>query len=67
MTLKGKPKDYIVNYIDDAILKEIREALESVEYGTVTITIHSGRTMQIEVTKKKRLDYLWRVEEGGGI
>lgn len=67
MTLKGKPKDYIKNYIDDAILKEIREALESVEYGTVTITIHSGRTMQIEVTKKKRLDYLWRVEEGGGI
>ncbi len=67
MTLKRKSKKYIKNYIDEAILKEIREALESLDYGTVTITIHSGRTMQIEVTEKKRLDYLWRVEEGGGI
>jgi len=63
MTLKGKPK----NFVDEAILKEIREAVESLDYGTVTIKIHSGRAMQIEITKKKRLDHLWHIEEGGGI
>jgi len=49
MTLKGKPK----NFVDEAILKEIREAVESLDYGTVTIKIHSGRAMQIEITEKR--------------
>lgn len=52
MTLKRKSKQYIKNYVDEAIFKEIRNALESLDYGTVTITIHSGRTMQIEVARK---------------
>lgn len=63
MSLKQNPK----NIVNDAILKEISEAIGSLEFGTVTIKVHGCKIIQIEVTEKKRFDDVWRVEEGGGI
>ena len=63
MSLKQNPK----NIVNDAILKEISEAIGSLEFGTVTIKVHSSKIIQIEVTEKKRFDDVWRIEEGGGI
>lgn len=63
MSLKQNQK----NIVNDAILKEIRDAIEPLEFGIVTIKVHGSKIIQIEVTEKKRFDDIWRVEEGGGI
>ena len=55
------------NIINDAIIKDIREAVEGLAYGTVTITVHDKRITQIEIAQKRRFDDVWKVEEGGGI
>ena len=36
-------------------LANIREALLALRYGSIAITIHEGRVVQIDVTEKKRL------------
>ena len=41
-------------HIDES-LADIREALLSLRYGSVAITIHEDRVVQIDVTEKKRL------------
>lgn len=55
------------NIVNDAIIKEINDALKSLAYGTITIQVHNAKIVQIEVTDRKRFDDVWRVEEGGGI
>lgn len=37
-------------------LANIREALLALRYGTVAITVHEDRIVQIDVTEKKRLN-----------
>ncbi len=39
----------------DAALATIREYLENVGFGSIALTIHDGRIVQLEVTEKKRL------------
>jgi len=63
MSIKHKAK----NIVNDAIIKDIADAVGSLDYGTVTIKVHETKIIQIEVTEKKRFDDVWRVEEGGGI
>ncbi|HOW35667.1 MAG TPA: DUF2292 domain-containing protein [Candidatus Omnitrophota bacterium] len=53
--------------INDAIVKDIRDAVDDLEYGTVVITVHNKKITQIETARKKRFDDVWKVEEGGGI
>ena len=36
-------------------LANVREALSSLKYGNISLTIHDGRVVQIDVTEKKRL------------
>lgn len=36
-------------------LANVREALSGLRYGNVSLTIHEGRLVQIDVTEKKRL------------
>lgn len=36
-------------------LGNVRAALQDVRYGSVTLTIHEGRVVQIDVTHRKRL------------
>ena len=53
--------------INDAIVKDIADAVAGLEFGTITIKVHGSRILQIEVTQKKRFEDVWHIEEGGGI
>ena len=53
--------------MSDIILEEIRQAIDSLEFGVVTVKVHGNKVIQVEVTEKKRFDELWKLEEGGGI
>jgi len=53
--------------INDALVKDIRDAVKHLEYGVITIKVHASRIIQIDVTERKRYDDIWRVEGGGGI
>lgn len=33
----------------------VRDALEGLRFGTIALTIHEGRVVQIDVTEKRRL------------
>lgn len=39
---------------DNRIWEQIRKKAESIEYGTVVITMHDGRITQIEASSKIR-------------
>jgi hypothetical protein len=54
-------------FFNDTIIKEISDAVESLEYGEVHIKVHNKKITQIEIAQRKRFDDLWKVEEGGGI
>ena len=36
-------------------LASVREALTGLKFGNVSLTVHEGRVVQIDVTEKKRL------------
>lgn len=36
-------------------LANVREALSGLKFGNVSLTVHDGRVVQIDVTEKKRL------------
>lgn len=55
------------NILNETILKEIRDTVDSLEYGSIIIKVHNKKIIQIEVTEKKRFDDIWKLEEGGGI
>lgn len=55
------------NIVNDAITKEIVEALNTLKFGHVQITVHNSRIIQIDKTEKTRFDDIWLVEKGGGI
>lgn len=63
MSLKQNQK----NIVNDAIIKEIVEALNTLKFGHVQITVHNSRIIQIDKTEKTRFDDIWLVEKGGGI
>jgi hypothetical protein len=52
---------------NDAIIRDIRNAIADLDYGTVTIKVHNAKIVQIEITQKKRFDDVGLVEKGGGI
>ena len=53
--------------VNDAIIKDIAQSVDSLEYGTVTIKVHDRKITQVEVAQRKRFEDVWKVEEGGGI
>jgi len=55
------------NIVNDAIIKDIAQAVDNLEYGTVTVKVHDRKITQVEVAQKKRFEDVWRIEEGGGI
>lgn len=55
------------NIVNDAIIKEIIEMLNSFEYGSIHITVHNSKIVQIDRTQKVRFDDVWSLEKGGGI
>jgi hypothetical protein len=40
--------------IDDVLLERILERLNGLEYGSVLITVHDGKIVQIDRTERKR-------------
>ncbi len=42
------------NQIEQGIVS-VREALWGLRYGQISLTVHEGRVVQIDVTEKKRL------------
>jgi hypothetical protein len=52
---------------NDAIIRDIRNAIIGLDYGTVTIKVHNSKITQIEITQKRRYDDSGLVEKGGGI
>ncbi len=48
------PGSEAATQIEESIAS-VREALENLRYGTVSLTVHEGRVVQIDVTEKKRL------------
>ena len=55
------------NIINDAIIKEIIETVDSLKYGEVKIIVHNSKIVQIDRTEKTRFDNIWLIEKGGGI
>lgn len=55
------------NIVNDAIIKNIAQAVDSLEYGTVTVKVHDRKITQVEVAQRKRFEDVWKIEEGGGI
>jgi hypothetical protein len=41
--------------IDQAVLEKVKTLLESLEYGTVQITVHDSQVTQIDKLEKHRL------------
>lgn len=39
----------------EASLASIREALLTLHYGSIMVTVHNGRIVQIDVTERRRL------------
>lgn len=54
-------------FINDAIIKEIRDVVSKVAFGNVTITVHNKKITQIELLEKQRFDQAWSLEGGSGI
>lgn len=40
----------------DAVFVAVRDALARLRYGAITLTVHDGRVVQLEVTDKRRFD-----------
>ena len=55
------------NIVNDAIIKDISDSIHGLCFGTVTITVHNAKIVQIEISQKSRFDDVWTVQEGGGI
>ncbi|MGD0231819.1 MAG: YezD family protein [Syntrophorhabdales bacterium] len=55
------------NVVSDIILEEIKQSINSIDFGDILVKVHAGRVIQIEVTEKKRFNDLWELEDGGGI
>jgi hypothetical protein len=54
-------------FLNDAIIKEISDAVGSLDYGEINIKVHNKKILQIEVAQRRRFDEVWKLEEGGGI
>jgi len=55
------------NVVNDAIVRDIGNAIADLDYGTVTIKVHNSKIVQVEITQKKRFGDGGLVEKGGGI
>ncbi|MGD0573021.1 MAG: DUF2292 domain-containing protein [Sedimentisphaerales bacterium] len=63
----GLKQDTNESATNDAIIRDIRNAIIGLDYGTVTIKVHNSKITQIEITQKRRYDDSDIVEKGGGI
>ena len=50
--------------VDDAVLEGIIDSIKSLQYGTVTITVHDGKVTQIETSRKQRFSFAFYIFVG---
>ena len=53
--------------INESIVNDIAKKIPNIRYGSITITVHNSRIVQVEITEKRRYENAWLVEKGGGI
>jgi len=51
----GHSPSHDANRLLDESIASVREALLGLKFGQVSLTVHEGRVVQIDVTEKKRL------------
>lgn len=54
MSEPSNPRQEAERHLEESIIT-VREALSGMRYGNVSLTIHEGRVVQIDVTEKRRL------------
>jgi hypothetical protein len=54
-------------FLNDSIIKTLRDSVQQLAYGTVTIKVNNHRIVQVEITENKRFDGVWLNEGGTGI
>ena len=54
MTAEYAPHPDALRLLEESIAS-VREALTGLKFGNVSVTVHEGRVVQIDVTEKKRL------------
>ncbi len=64
MTAPQKP--FKKNIVNDAIIKELSDAIVGLKFGEIVIKVHDSKIIQIEKTEKVRYDS-FHLEHGGGI
>ncbi|MFC5540786.1 MAG: YezD family protein [Bacilli bacterium] len=42
--------------LKEDVLKQIIKQLNNIDYGNLSITVHNGEIVQLDVTKKQRFD-----------
>ena len=50
------PKETAIAQHSSSWLSVAKQQVESLKFGTVTITVHEGRVVQVETSSKIRLD-----------
>jgi hypothetical protein len=50
----GSPSKTSLSAHPDEALDTIRQALNTLKYGAIALTIHDAKVVQIEVTEKRR-------------
>jgi hypothetical protein len=53
-TAEPPPNPDALRLLEESIAS-VREALTGLKFGNVSLTVHEGRVVQIDVTEKKRL------------
>lgn len=43
------------NTVEESVLTQIKEQIEKIQYGSVTIVIHEGKIVQLDTNAKVRL------------
>ncbi len=64
---KMQTKQRTKNIINDSLIKDIREVVDQLAHGTITITVYNQKITQIETSRKQQFEDIWRVEGGSGI
>lgn len=41
--------------VDELVMKQIKEQIEKIQYGSVTVVVHGGKIVQLDTNAKIRL------------
>lgn len=55
MSRPEKPLSNDAQRLLEESLASVREALSGLKYGSISLTVHEGRVVQIDVTEKRRV------------